>query len=315
MTNARDPDVESPVEPLYRLYNPEASIGGPVRKNRTFVYATVEQESESTQDGSELPDGSVLRQINAALASPGLARAATHQLAEPLFSTGSSSTLFFAKLDEQIDSANSVFVRYGFSQGSESNDVLGTNNFADRSTRGSSSNQDQSFAAGWTAAPSATLSSQLRAQYAHRGVSYTPNARGALIEIPGVVSFGQSSQLDVATSENDLQGVEALTLVRGNHQVGIGVNGQYIAFNNDLPNRFAGVYIFPTVADLAQETPDVFLQRFGDPHTAYSTVPVGVWLQDQWQPGHGITVVGGVRYDAQKLRNRFPVPRTTGLRV
>lgn len=112
MTNARDPDVESPVEPLYRLYNPEASIGGPVRKNRTFVYATVEQESESTQDGSELPDGSVLRQINAALASPGLARAATHQLAEPLFSTGSSSTLFFAKLDEQIDSANSVFVRY-----------------------------------------------------------------------------------------------------------------------------------------------------------------------------------------------------------
>ncbi len=87
------------------------------------------------------------------------------------------------------------------------------------------------------------------------------------------------------------------------------MNGQYIAFNNDLPNRFAGVYIFPTVADLAQETPDVFLQRFGDPHTAYSTVPVGVWLQDQWQPGHGITVVGGIRYDAQKLPQ--PIPSAT----
>lgn len=308
--NARDPDVESLNQPRYRLYEPEASLGGPLRKNRTFVYATVEQEWESTQDTSEVSGGGgVLSQVNTILAGPGLERAATHQLSEALSSTGSSSTLVFGKIDQQLNAANSVFARYAFSRGAESNDVLGTSNFADQSARGSSLTQDQSGAVGWTSAPSSTFISQLRAQYAHRSTSFTPNSQGALIEIPGVVSFGESPQLNSATSQNYYQAVEALTLLRGNHQLGVGVNAQYVSFNNNLPNRFAGIYIFPTLAAFSQKTPDVFIQRFGDPHAAYSTVPLGVWLQDQWQPGHGITLLGGIRYDAQRLPK--PIPSAT----
>jgi len=200
-SNARDPDVESRQRPLYRLYNPEASLGGPLRKNRTFFYTTVEQEWESTQDTSEIPDGSTLSQINAALGSPLSANASTHHLSDSLSPSGSSSTLLFGKLDQQINPANSVFARYGFSRGSETNDVLGTNNFADLSARGSSLTRDQSAAAGWTSAPSSTLISQLRLQFARRSVSFTPNSHGALIEIPGVVSFGEAAQLNSATTQ------------------------------------------------------------------------------------------------------------------
>ncbi len=307
--DAREPDVESAIRPRYRLYEPEASLGGPLRKNRTFLYATVEQEWESTQDSSEIPNGGVLSQINTALSSSGLANVATHHLTEALTPTGSSSTLAFAKIDQQLNAANMLFVQYGFSRGIESNDVLGTNNFSDQSARGSSLAQDQSFAAGWTAAPSATFNSQLRVQFARRNVEFTPNSRGALIEIPGVLSFGQSPQLDGTSAPNYNQAAETLTFVRGNHQLGVGLSGQYVNFDNELPNRFAGIYIFPTLAAFSRATPDVFIQRFGDPHTHYSTVLLGTWLQDQWQPGHGVTIVGGVRYDAQKLP--APVPSAT----
>jgi hypothetical protein len=307
--NARDPDVEAKTKPIYRTYNPEASLGGPIRKDRTFFYATVEQEWENSQDASEVPDGSVLKQLNATLSSPGLARAATHNLSDALFSTGSSSTMFFVKLDQQLNPANTVLVRYAFSRGTEANDVLGTSNFNDQSSRGSSLVQDQSFAAGWTSAPSGTFSNQLRAQYAHRKVVFTPNSSGALIEIPGVVSFGQSTQLNGTTAQNYVQGVEALTFSRGNHLLSVGVNGKYVGFDNQLQNRFAGVYIFPDATAFTQSMPDTFLQRFADPHTQYSTEPIGVWVQDQWQAGHGLTFVGGVRYDAQRLPS--PIPSAT----
>lgn len=308
-SNARDPDVESPIRPRYRLYEPEASVGGPLRKDRTFIYATAEQEWESTQDASEIGDEGALPVINAVLAGPSFARAATHKLTESLFPTSSSSTMLFVKLDEQLNAANMLFLRYGFSRGSESHEALGTNNFSDQSSRGSSLTQNQSLAAGWTHVPNSRFISALRLQFARRTVDFTPNSEGAFIEIPGIVSFGESPQLDGATSDNYYQAVEAITFVRGSHQIGVGLNGQYISFNNRLPHRFAGIYIFPTLAGFSQATPDVFTQRFGDPHTKYSTLPFGAWLQDQWQPGHGVTIVAGVRYDAQKLPK--PIPSAT----
>jgi hypothetical protein len=34
-------------------------------------------------------------------------------------------------------------------------------------------------------------------------------------------------------------------------------------------------------------------------------VPLAVWAQDQWRPASGLTIVGGVRYEAQKLPGPF----------
>ena len=80
---------------------------------------------------------------------------------------------------------------------------------------------------------------------------------------------------------------------------------QHITLDARLANRFAGVFLFPTLDDFVRGTPDVFLQAFGDPHTRYSTDPVAFWAQDQWRPASGLTVVYGVRYDAQRLPRPF----------
>jgi hypothetical protein len=189
-----------------------------------------------------------------------------------------------------------------------SHEVVGVDNFSDQSSRGSSLNYDQSFAANWQSVPNSRVVNDLRVQFARRSVELTPNARGALIEIPGVVSFGQSWQLDASRAEDHYQVVDSATLVHGRHQFGFGIGAQLVHLDSRLSDQFGGIYIFPTVTEFVQGTPDVFLQAFGDPRTVYNTVPVGAWIQDQCQPITGLTVIGGIRYDAQKLPNPFSSP-------
>jgi hypothetical protein len=195
--------------------------------------------------------------------------------------------------------------RYAFSRASISGEVLGADNFSEQSARGSSSNQDQSGVVGWQFVPGATFVNDLRVEFARRSIELTPNSRGALLEIPGVVSIGQSPVLDASRAEQHFQAVESASMLRGSHQLGFGVSFQHITLDARLANRFAGVFLFPTLDDFVRGTPDVFLQAFGDPHTQYSTDPVAFWAQDQWRPASGLTVVYGLRYDAQRLPKPF----------
>ena len=300
---ARDPEVEIGTKPRFRSYQPGVSLNGPIQKDRTFFSTSLEGEYESSQDFSEASGATAF--INAALQLPEFSRAATRRISETLFPSSSSSTEFSFRVDHHVNSTNELSVKYALSLGHVSHEVLGTDNFSEQSSRGSSLNHDQSFAASWQSAPNSTFVNDLRVQFARRTVELTPNVHGALIEIPGVVSFGQSWQLDASRTEDHYQVVESATRVHGNHQFGFGISAQLVHLNARLADQFGGIYIFPTVADFVQGTPDVFLQAFGDPRTVYNTVPVGVWIQDQWQPIAGLTLTGGIRYDAQKLPKPF----------
>jgi outer membrane receptor protein involved in Fe transport len=89
--------------------------------------------------------------------------------------------------------------------------------------------------------------------------------------------------------------------VRGAHQFGFGGSVQPITLDARLADRFAGIFLFPTLNDFTRGTPDVFLQAFGDPHTRYTSDPAAFWAQDQWRPAAGLTVIAGLRYEFQSL--------------
>ncbi len=306
---AREPEAETNAGPKRRQWQPEANLNGPLRRDRTFFAGTIEAERESGQEFSEIGVPAALPAINAALAGPSFSRAAVPSLSEAYFPTESNSTQSSLKLT-QIFGADQITARYAISRANIANEVLGSDNFSQESTRGSSRNQDQSFAAGWQSVPGPRFVNDLSFQLARTTVDLNPNSRGALLEIPGAVSFGQSAVLDASRTEQHFQVVESATLVRGAHQFGFGVSAQHITLDARLANRFAGIFIFPTVADFASGTPDVFLQAFGDPRTNYSTDPVAFWAQDQWRTAPGLTIVGGLRYEVQRL----PAPFGTSAR-
>ena len=302
---ARNPEAESSAKPSRREWQPEAALNGPLRRDRTFFAGTVELEREASEEFSEVPGAGVPSRINAALATPAFARAAVPRVAEGYFPTESNSTETSWKLTHRLTQKHEIMGRYAFSRASISREVLGDDNFSEQSARGSSSNQDQSFAAGWQFVPGPSLVNDLRFQFARRSVELTPNSRGALLEIPGVVNIGQSTVLDASRTEDHFQIVESASWLRGSHQFGFGTSVQRVTLDARLADRSAGVFVFPTVDAFTRGTPDVYLQAFGDMRTRYATEPVAIWAQDQWRPAPGVTVVGGVRYEAQKLPAPF----------
>src|SRR5579871_138165 len=302
---ARSPEEETKARPARREYQPEAALNGPLQRDRTFFAATIEGELENSEEFSEIGRANAKSPINAALASPLFARAGVREISERLFPVASSSTQTSLKVSHLFGMFHQVSARYAFSGASTGGEVLGGDNFSDESARGGSHNQDQSFATTWTAIGSPTFVNEARFQYARRRVNLTPNSEGALLEIPGIVSLGESPLLNSSRIEDHIQLVDAATLVRGDQQFGFGASVQHVALDARLANRFAGIFVFPTVDAFTAGAPDMFVQAFGDPRTRYATDPIALWAQDQWKPASGLTVMAGLRYEAQVLPGPF----------
>ena len=158
------------------------------------------------------------------------------------------------------------------------------------------------------AVPTAHLVNDFRLQVAQRTVDFAPNSQGALFEIPGVMSFGHAYAFRAARTENHYQVVDGMNAVRGRHQFGFGASAQAVQLDANLANRFAGIFLFPTVADFVRGTPDVFIQAFGNPRTNITVVPYSTWLEDRWQPASGVTVEAGIRYEGERLPAAFTSP-------
>ncbi len=291
--NARKPEVESSERPRFVRIQPGVSWYGPVKHDRTFIAVALEAERESAQDWSETP-GCLVRRINAVLAGRG-------QVSSGLFDTLVRGTEGFAKLNHQFDAKDSIALRYAVSRGRSRYDVQGATNFQDRSVGGSSLTTDHSLVGNWIRVATPALVLETRFQYGRREQELTPNGSGPMLEIPGVVSFGQGYRLNSSRAEDHLQAVENVTWVRGKHRISAGVSVHSVSLDSRMANRFGGIFVFPTLEAFEQNRPDMFLQAFGNPATSMRTLPVGLWLQERMQLREGLTLEAGVRYDRQHL--------------
>src|SRR5205085_6556101 len=129
-----------------------------------------------------------------------------------------------------------------------------------------------------------------------------------LLEITGVMSLGQAYGLDSTRTENHYQVVESVNAVVGLHQFAFGGTLHRVRLDATLANRFAGIFIFPTLNDFLHGAPDVFIQAFGNPRTNITAIPYGLWVEDHWQPVTGLTVEAGIREEGQQLPNPFSSP-------
>lgn len=303
--NARNPEILTTGRPNFRRWQPGASINGPIQRDRTFFSTAIEQEWESSEEWSEVP-AAAEKALNRALAGPQFGRAAVRSVNEGLFNESSSQTTFSFKIAHQINNSNTVLARYAFSRGRLDGDVQDSDNFIDRSARANSLTKDHSLVLGWTDVITPHIVNEVRAQWARRDLGVTPNVRGAMLEIPGILTFGQGYRLDQQRTENHGEAVENLSLTLGNHLVTLGASAHVIDLDARLANRFGGLFVFPTLADFEAGRPDMYVQAFGDPATHIRTTPIGMYVQDHWQARPGLTIEAGLRYDKQLLPAAIP---------
>ncbi len=295
--NARNPESQAAGKPRARRTQPGVSLNGPARRDRTFFSTAIEQQWESSEEWSEAPTNA-LTAINTRLSRP---------LERGLFPAGGAQTEFSIKGNHHAGERHSLAGRYAYSRGRASNDIQDIDHFTDRSARGSSVTGDHSMVFGWTAVVRPTLVSDLRAQWAQRESVLRPNSTGPMVEIAGLVSFGQAWRLDADRTETHAEAVESLQWIRGKHRIQAGASMHRVSLDSRMANRFAGIVLFPTLDAFFAGTPELFIQALGDPLTRIDTTPVGAWIGDKWNAGAGVTIEAGLRYDRQSLPAPLPV--------
>ena len=90
-----------------------------------------------------------------------------------------------------------------------------------------------------------------------------------------------------------------LDYVRGIHSVRTGIEIQYARSQTDSDSNYLGTYVFESLEAFTAGRPRSYSRRLGDPNVRYSNVQGGIYIQDDIKVRKGLTVTGGVRYEAQ----------------
>ncbi|MBI4908812.1 MAG: carboxypeptidase regulatory-like domain-containing protein [Acidobacteria bacterium] len=136
--NGRNPEDDTETKARFRRYQPGVSVGGPIRRDRTFFFTAFEHSTESTQDFSAAPEF-----------LPVLLRG--------LYDTGEADTTYALKTTHKMVTGGTLSARYAFSRGRVDKDVQSVDNFTDLSARGSSRIIDHSLVGGYASSITPTV--------------------------------------------------------------------------------------------------------------------------------------------------------------
>jgi hypothetical protein len=275
------------------------SIGGPVVRNRTFFFGNVEQRQLDQVGVTTIPAPTAAA-INARLNSVGYPGPAviTGQYPNPVNST---NVLF--KIDHQAAQGDQLTLRYsGYSV--DAANSRGAGGLASPSAAAALDNTDHAVAIGYTHVVTTRTILDTRAQWAHGALAAPPvDPLGPAVTIAGVATFGRLSTSPTARQNSAYQLVSTLSHQRGAHVFKTGVD---LLVNDDrivFPRAAAGAYTFSTLANFLAGSYNTagFTQTFGATSVRQTNPNVGVYVQDEWAAGRGLTVNLGARYDLQLL--------------
>jgi len=305
--NARDPLIgnDSKTRPRFRRYQPGASLGGAILRDKLFFYAAAEQETFSADEQSEI-NSDVRSHVNAALASGFAPRLAVRFLNGNSFRVGADETELAGKLTYLLNARNTFNFRGAFTNNRSRGEAFNTDALADPTARGSSYTKDYQTTGAFVSVLKPEIINDLRFQIStRRFVSNAGDKTGTGIEIVGLARVGRPFSADGTRRENRQQIVDAVSIVRGRQEWKIGGGVNRVSLDSDIRDGFGGVYTFRSVEDFLAARPAIFRQSFGSSPTDFSVTSFGAFVQNHWQVSPKLTLNSGLRYDAERLPPPF----------
>ncbi len=301
--NARPPLEGGDQKPSLNRYRVGVSVGGPIKKGRTFYYTGFEQEHARGQAASDI-EPAVIATLNPFLQQGKVA--GTTSISNDLFSTSRAETEASLRIDHQVTPSTSLFLRYAFTNNRESNDAFNTGDLVDFSARGSDFTKDNALAGGLTKTSGANFLNDLRFQFAtRREVQRTANPSTPGILVPGVVEFGRPYGGNATHNENHYELSDTVSQAFHRHLLKAGVGVNRIDERAAVLDGFGGMYVFRNIQDLVNAVPAYFQQAFGNPNTDFSATRYSGFLQDHWTVSSKVTIDAGIRYDFEQLPAPF----------
>jgi hypothetical protein len=305
-----------------------ATLGGPIRRNRLFFFASLERLDIQANNFVTIDDrAQVLHPVTAAPLGTAvdLLGAAGFPVTTGHVPYSVESTQALAKMDFQASPAHALAIRVnGATTMNENIESFG--GLVARSRAAASDSRDHMVAGGYTAVPSEHLVNEIRAQTAFRrqdvraldpacfGLCDAEDEGGPTLEISGAASVGRHRFTPQPRRNIRYQFVDTVSYARGDHLLKAGVDFNYIdTRKGNLPLHFGGRYIFaglPSIPGLlplpatamqafALGLPAAYVQGYGNSASDYGYSDLSVFLQDDWRPWPELTVKVGVRYQNQ----------------
>jgi hypothetical protein len=273
------------------------TLGGPIHRNRTFIFGNFEQTRRNDSTVVTIAPSAVTS-INSRLNQVGYQSSRVETGVVP---GGYDTTNIFARIDHQINARNVLSARYSLYDISATNSRnVGGLNAVSRGT--ALDNRDQTITANNVTTISSRTLNEARFQFTASRLKAPVNDEvGPAVNISGVASFGTATFSPLARDIDLLELVDNVSTQRGSHSVKAGVDFLYNRVDILFPGAFQGVYGFTSLPNFLIGNYSSFQQAFGVADQFQSNPNMGVFVQDEWRPRSDLTFNGGLRYDVQFL--------------
>ncbi len=312
-------------DPVLRQNQFGATIGGPLRRDKTFFFGNYEGQRRAESNKFSSVITSNLAAINATKRFFGLTEETTNLL------RANDYDGFLAKLDHKITNNNDFSVRYNLLDSTTDNFLGGGGRASPASTTARNNRTfDQSLVASETALLRNNVVNEFRVQWARRSFDFTPTVNEPDLEVSNLLITGKTTSDMDFYRESRTQLSDNLSVVTGGHGLKFGVDFNNIRDTTRLDLFFPARVIFPSLpAFLASPpTPVVFWWGLANGTTTRSALPIpftqavpsdiasltttglnhnayGFFGQDEWKVNSKLTLTLGLRYDFETYPDLF----------
>jgi outer membrane receptor protein involved in Fe transport len=276
-----------------------ASLGGPIRRGRTFYFVNSEQR-RLEQTGLTTITAANLAAVDTRLDAVGYRgqRLATGQYQSPV-----DSLNLLGKVDHAFTGRDQLSVRYSLYDVAAEN-ARGAGGLSAPSGSAGLDNRDQAVSVSNTLTLGARTVNETRAQFTYSDLEALSADRvGPTVNVAGVATFGTFASSPQGRLNRMVQIVDTVAQQRGAHALRAGVD---LVHNDDtitFPRTVNGSYTFSSLGNFLAGTYNNagFAQTFGDTVVQQGSTSLGLYAQDEWSATPRLTLNLGLRYDLQWL--------------
>jgi hypothetical protein len=273
------------------------TIGGPIRRNRTFFFTNFEQTRRNYSAVITIAP-SATATLNNRLKAVGYRGPS---IVTGVVPASFDTTNFFGRVDHKVSDRDDLSARYSLYHitADNSRTVGGLNAVS----RGSGlDNTDQTIEVNNITTLNNRTLNEARFQFTHSRLDAPINDTvGPAVGISGVANFGTATSSPTARDINLFEFVDNVSTRRGLHSPKAGLDFLYNRVNLVFPGAVQGVYNFTSMNNFLSGNYLTFQQAFGAPSQFQSNPNIGFFGQDEWQVRPTFTINAGLRYDLQFL--------------
>lgn len=281
-----------------------ASLGGPIRKDRTFYFGNFEyrQLNQTAAMSITANNAAAINTVLTADNYPGkLLNISPTNIT--FFENPIRSSNFFFKVDHKVSDRDQLSARYSLWHVSSVNS-RGAGGTTYTSAGANLDDLDQTVAVSNIYTVSPKTVNETRGQFTNSNLlAPVVDPIGPAVSITGIASFGTLSGSPTGRYDRLYEIVDNVSHQTGAHALRVGADFLFNDLKITFPMSNRGSYAFSSLANFQAGKYSTFTQVFGNFVVPQTNPNFGMYAQDEWKVSPQLTLNAGVRYDLQWLKS------------